>query len=339
MFATILRQLAAHEVQRLNAIGPFVDHGNPGVAGELGHAPFFDIAVTAIDLLRLDRHVIALIGQKALDDRGQQRDEAVCVFVALAMCRVDHLCAPQNKRARAFCKALLIHQGPTDIRVYDQRIGRAVGVLDACDVAPLQTVFRIFQRVLIRDFGLCEALHANAQTGFVHHGEHGAHTLVRLAQQIACRFVVIHDAGGIAVDAHLFFDLADRDAVAGAQIAVVIDHDFGYDKERHALDAVWPTRDLCQNQMDDVFGHVVIARRDKDLLAGNLVRSVILRHRLGPHQTQIGSAMRFGQVHRAGPVTADHLRQPLVLLGVRSMRKDGRGRTVGETLIHHKCLI
>ena len=66
VLAAILRELSTHEIEGLHAVGAFVDHRDAGVARELGHAPFLDIAMTAIELLGLDRHVIALIGQRSL---------------------------------------------------------------------------------------------------------------------------------------------------------------------------------------------------------------------------------------------------------------------------------
>ena len=52
--AAVLGQLAADEIERLDAVGALVDHGDAGVAHELLHAPFGDIAVAAEHLLRLD---------------------------------------------------------------------------------------------------------------------------------------------------------------------------------------------------------------------------------------------------------------------------------------------
>ena len=89
MLAAICCQLAPHQVQRLNAVGAFVDHGDACVAGELAHALFLDIAVTAVDLLGLDRHVIALIGQKTLDDRRQQGQQPKRILIVLAVGRIQ----------------------------------------------------------------------------------------------------------------------------------------------------------------------------------------------------------------------------------------------------------
>ncbi len=61
--AAVLAELAADEIERLNAVGAFVDHGDAGIAHILAHAVFFDIAVAAEDLLGHDGVVEALVGQ------------------------------------------------------------------------------------------------------------------------------------------------------------------------------------------------------------------------------------------------------------------------------------
>src|SRR5271166_3582910 len=83
--AAVLRELAAHEVERLDAIRALVDHRDAGVANELLHAPFRDVAMASEHLLRLDRVGEAKVGEHALHDRGQ---EAEPVLRSLARFRV-----------------------------------------------------------------------------------------------------------------------------------------------------------------------------------------------------------------------------------------------------------
>ena len=78
----------------------------------------------------------------------------------------------------------------------------------------------------------------------------------------------------------------------------------------------------------------MVARRDKDLLAGDFVAAVVLRLCLGPHEAQIGAAVRFGQVHRASPVAGNHLGQEFRLEIVRCVGVDRRVCAVGQALIH-----
>jgi hypothetical protein len=202
--------------------------------------------------------------------------------------------------------------------------------------AALQPFAGIGNGVLIGDFAHRLALQPDAEAGFVHHHEHCLQPGILGADQITGRLVVIHHAGGIAVNAHLLLKRAAGDRVAIAQRAVFADHELRHDEQRDALHPFRRALDAGQNQMDDVVGHVVFAGGDEDLLAGDLVAAVSLRHRLGAQQAQIGAAMRLGQVHGAGPGALDHLRQVLCLLLVRAVLVDRGNRALGEAGIHHE---
>ena len=71
------RQLAADQVERLDAVGAFVDLGDAGVAHELLHAVLADVAVAAVDLHAEVGGLEADVGEERLDDRRHQRDEIV----------------------------------------------------------------------------------------------------------------------------------------------------------------------------------------------------------------------------------------------------------------------
>ena len=75
--AAVLGQLAPDQVHRLDAVGAFVDLGDAGVADELLHAVLADVAVAAEHLLGVDRGLEALVGEIALDDRGEQAEQIV----------------------------------------------------------------------------------------------------------------------------------------------------------------------------------------------------------------------------------------------------------------------
>ena len=59
------------------------------------------------------------------------------------------------------------------------------GYLAPLQRAALQALARIGDGALIGGLGDAEALHADREALGVHHGEHGAHALVRLADQPA----------------------------------------------------------------------------------------------------------------------------------------------------------
>ena len=98
--AAILRQLAADQIHCLHAVGAFIDHGDPGVADILFHAPFANIAMSAIDLLRVGRDFIALVRAISFDHRCQQRQQVVGHLpFFLGLCVVQQIglqCAPQT---------------------------------------------------------------------------------------------------------------------------------------------------------------------------------------------------------------------------------------------------
>jgi hypothetical protein len=121
--------------------------------------------------------------------------------------------------------------------MHDDGIGRLVRRLRPRQRAALQAVAGIGDRVLIGDLRLREPLHGDAEPGLVHHHEHALHALVLFADQPAGGAVVVHHAGGIAVNAHLVLDRAAGDAVALAHRAVRLDQEFRHHEQRHALDA------------------------------------------------------------------------------------------------------
>ena len=68
--------------------------------------------------------------------------------------------------------------------------------------------------------------------------------------------------------------------------AVGIDQNLRHHEQRDALDAVRRALDAGQHQMDDVLGEVVLAGRDENLGAGDLVAAVGLLDRLGAQQAE-----------------------------------------------------
>jgi hypothetical protein len=88
--------------------------------------------------------------------------------------------------------------------------------------------------------------------------------------------------------------------------------------------------------MDDVLGHVVLTGRDKDLGSGNGVGAIGIRLCLGAQGAEIGTAVRLGQAHGAGPLAADQLGQVGLLLLFGAVLFDGVGGTVAQARVHPK---
>ncbi len=210
--------------------------------------------------------------------------------------------------------------------MHDDRIGGLVGRLHARDRAALQAVLGVLRGVLIGDLGEREALNADAEPGLVHHHEHRVQAAVRLAHEPAGRLVVVDDAGGVAVNAHLLFDRAAGDAVGTADAAVGIDFQLRRHEQRNALHALGRAFDAREHEVHDVLRKIVLAGRNENLGAGNLVAAVLLRRGLGADEAEIGAALRLGQVHRARPLAGGELGEIFLLLFVVAV---DRKRAIG----------
>ena len=95
----------------------------------------------------------------------------------------------------------------------------------------LPPIFRVGRGILIGDLALREALQAHAEPRRVHHDEHRREALLGLANQPPFRPVIVHDAGRIAVDAHLLLERAALQLVALAERAVVVDEELRHHEQ------------------------------------------------------------------------------------------------------------
>ncbi len=316
--AVVHQHLAPQQVERLYGVGAFIDHVDARVAHVLLHAPLGDIAVSAVHLHRLGSRDPAVVGNERLDDGRQQRHQVgrflAHAFVRMMQFAVDLQSHEGSESASAFGIGLRRQQHAPHVRMHDDRVGRFVRRLDAGEAAHLQALLGVDQRVLVGDFGLAQPLHAHAETRGVHHHEHRIQAFVRLPHEPGGGRIHVHLAGRVAMYAHLFFDRAAGDGVARAHAAVGRGNELGHDEQRDALGAGRRIRQARQHQMHDVGGHVVLAGRDENLAAGDLVGAVGLRFGLGAQQAQVGAAMRLGQAHGAGPFARDQLGQVQALL-------------------------
>ena len=341
--AALHRQLAADQVERLDAVGAFVELGDARVADELLHAVLADEAVAAPGLHREVGALAAHVGEVGLDDGRQHLDEIVGRLarrgVGMRMRLVDQHADPQRERAGALGEGLLDHQHAAHVGMHDDRIGRAVGILRPRQRAALQAVARIGDRALIGRLGNAEALHADAEAGGVHHDEHRRHALVGLADQPAGGAVEVHHAGGVGLDAHLVLEGAAADAVALADRTVRLRQELRHDEQRDALGAARRIRQARQHEMDDVLGEIVLAGGDEYLGAGDAVAAVGLRLGLGAQHAEVGAAMGFGEAHGARPGAVGQLRQVALLQLVGAMARQRLIGAVAEAGIHREGLV
>ena len=202
--------------------------------------------------------------------------------------------------------------------------------------AALQALLGVGGGVLVGDLGDREPLQADREPRFVHHREHGVQATIFLGDQPAGCAIVVHHAGGVAVDAHLLFERAADHGVARAWRAVGLGDQLGHDEQRDAAGAFRRAFDARQHQMHDVLRQIVLAGGNENLGAGDLVAAISLLHRLGADHAEVGAAMRLGQIHGAGPFAGHHLRQIRRLLLRRAVHQDRGDRALGEAGIHRE---
>ncbi|MNS66040.1 hypothetical protein D3C72_992340 [compost metagenome] len=337
--AAVRRQLAAHQVERLNAVGAFIDHGDARIAQILRGGEVLGVARAAVDLHGQRGDVEALVGQIGFQ---HGRDQAHVVLglgrrgLVRGLLQVGLQGGPQDEGAAAFDEGLGLHQHPAHVGVDHDGVGGAVRVLGAGQGAALQTVVGELDGGLIGGVADGQALQAGAEAGLVHDHEHVVHAPAFFADQPALGVLIGHDAGGVAVDAHLVLEAGAGDAVALARRAVRVDQEFRHHEQAQALDARNRAFDAGQHGVDDVVGEVVLARRDPDLLAGDRVGAVAVGHGLGADHAQVGAALRLGQVHGAGPFAGRHPGQVDLLQLVRGRGFDAVIGARRQARIHGK---
>ena len=144
-------------------------------------------------------------------------------------------------------------------------------------------------------------------------------------------------AGGRAVDAHLVLDGGDLDVVLLAEPAVGRHAQARHDEQRQALGAGLGAVDAREHQVHHVVGEVVIATRDEDLGAADVVGAVgVLAARwsvAAPTSLPACGSVR----HIVPPQTArGHLVGVLVLLLGRAALEDHLGGRVGQAGVHRE---
>ena len=241
-----------------------------------------------------------------------------------------------GQRAHRLDVGFLPHQHAAHVGMLDDRLGFARTGLE---VATLDALLGVFERVLVGAIGDRVTLHADREARGVHHDEHVFQAAIRLADEIADRALAgltdAHRAGRIAVDAQFVLDARADHVVALAQRSIGVDDDLRHDEERDALGAFGRARQPRENEVNDVFGHVVLAERNENFLSGDQV-VVAFGNGFGAALREIRSGLRFGQTHRAGPFARHEVWKKRFLLLVRSAQFDRldralvEQRTVGE---------
>ena len=285
------------------------------------------------------------VGGEGLGNRGEQRCALGPMAGLVAVSVVAHVGgvgADIADGARALGQRFHRHQHAGDIRMLDDRRHAGAGPTGGF---ALRAVLGVLHGLLGGGFADGDALHADGETGIVHHGEHAGEALVLLADQPAdgTGFVAIlavaidHGAGRRAVDAELVLQRMAVEVVASADRAIVVHKVLGHEEERDAACAGGCIGKTRENEMDDVLGDLVFAPGDVDLLAEDAVGAVIAALGAGLHDAEVRAGMGLGEVHGAGPFAGDHFRQILRLQLLGAVGGDGIDGTHGERRSERKA--
>ena len=199
--------------------------------------------------------------------------------------------------------------------------------------ATLHALARVGDGALVSAVAQSHALHADAEAGLVHHHEHVLEAAVLLAHHVADRAAGVAEGehgGGARVNAELVLERHAAHVVARTEPAVGADDELRHDEQRDALDARRRVGRAREHEVHDVVRVVVLAVGDEDLVAEDPVAAIRLRHRPGSNRREIGSGLRLGEVHGAGPLAAHHLRQVRTLQRIGAVHLDRLDRAAGE---------
>ena len=141
------------------------------------------------------------------------------------------------------------------------------------------------------------------------------------------------------MDTELMLDAGADHIVEFPKGSIVIDPVFGYEKEGDALGSLRSTFDTGKNRMDDIFGKVMLASGDENLLSGDGKCAVIIFFGGGGESPHIGTGSRFGEEHGAGPLARVHLFEKDLLLFICSKLLHKLSCAVGEPRVHHEGIV
>ncbi|SKX65793.1 Uncharacterised protein [Mycobacteroides abscessus subsp. abscessus] len=149
--------------------------------------------------------------------------------------------------------------------------------------------------------------------------EHLRNALVDLADEPALGRNAVLTEGDLTrgrdLQAHLVLDVGDEDAVALTELAgLVVEVELRNEEQREALGAGARALGASEYQVEEVLGHVLIARGDEALHTVDVPGAVFLLRCLGAACADIRSGVGLGQHHGGAPAALGADLRPLLLL-------------------------
>ena len=137
--------------------------------------------------------------------------------------------------------------------------------------------------------GLCHAqpLNPDAKPGVVHHREHRCHAAMGLSDHPAGGAIKLHHRRGRAVQPQLMFQRDRPQLVGNARSPLCIGDEFRHHEKRNAFGSGHTVGQTGQDQMADIFGHIMIPPGDEDLLPGDCIGAIAVVLGLGSQRTHV----------------------------------------------------
>ena len=139
------------------------------------------------------------------------------------------------------------------------------------------------------------------------------------------------------MNTQLVFNRNTLHIVVPTKRSIVVQQIFRNDETRNSLCSWRSIRSTRQHQVNDVFGHVVFAKRNVNLGSGDVVGAVGILDCLGANRTDIATRIGFGEIHCARPFASNHLGQighALIFTAVIHQRVN---RSLSQQRAHRKC--
>ena len=290
----------------------------------LGSACLLDKAHTAMYLNRIRGECDRPLGKPALYNRYQKRGALIFRRFFILFCVMGFIqsCpAHKNESAHRFNFCPHHREQAQHIRMIDNR--RAIAAFQR---RALYAVHGIVNSLLIGALGNRQPLKPYGKTGMVHHAKHNFQPFIFLAHQIAYRpafFAILQHRCRRGFNAQLFFNRQAFYIITCTKAAIRIHQKFRHNKNRNPLHPFGRIGRACQNQMNDIFSHIMLTIGDIDFLAGNQIM-IAIGYRPAFNGCQICSGLRLGQIHCPCPAPLDHWRQKQRFLGVIGRFLQGR---------------